>query len=337
MAKLTTNLKVLLLNTENLFLLSDQKLTAEHLNLDEAQWKRLSTSIYENKPLIKTKALAQAIKKHNPDILMLIEVGGLESLQNFNKLFLDDTYSPALIEGNSDRHIDVGFLVRKNIGFYFDVVSNKNRPINFLYSREREAAQNNPKAIQSHKFSRDAAELHLFTKDREKPFMIFVLAHLKSRLDPDNVDPGGFERRQAELKTLIEIYQELEAKHHNIPICVSGDLNGRAAINQPDTEFKLIYEKTLLKDVGDLAQLPEDQRATYYQIGRNSKPEGKQLDYCFLNPKLAELLNTQSVLVHRYEDHLGLPFDPPTTLGAKTNLPSDHYPLIFEIQNLVLT
>jgi hypothetical protein len=334
---ITTNLKILLINAENLFLLSDQEISHDHLKLDEGQWQRLSTSVYENKSLLKTRALAHAILEENPDLILLCEVGGLESLRNFNRLFLNDQYSAALVEGNSDRNIDVGFLVRKGLGYYFDLVSNKNRSINYLYPHERQSlaagmATAGGKTIQSHRFSRDAAELHLFLHNRDNPFLIFLLTHLKSRLDPDGIDPNGFERRQAEMRTLLEIYEDLERRFDGkVPILMGGDLNGQAGRHAPDLEFSEIYQRTKLEDVCELAKLPHENRATYYQVGRNHKVEGRQLDYCFLSPTLAPYLKTESVHVYRYRDHLGIPLDPPTTLEAKTLLPSDHYPLVFEL------
>ena len=204
------NLKFCFLNAENLFLMFDGVPSKLELpNLSESKWQRLSTSTYENKPLQKCLDLAKSLKEINADIVMLCEVGGFESLKNFNDLFLDETYSPALTEGNSNRNIDVGFLVRKNMDFYFDLQSNKHRSINYLYPHERDSLKTNypinlamPSAM-SHKFSRDVAELRLFKKNIEKPFLLILLTHLKSRLDPEGIDPGGFERRQAELKTLI--------------------------------------------------------------------------------------------------------------------------------------
>lgn len=341
MTPLSLNLKVLLLNVENLFLLSDQQFTPEHLKLDEVQWQKLSTSIYSNKPLQKAKALAQVIFETKPDLILLCEVGGLESLRNFNQLFLNDQYSAALVEGNSDRNIDVGFLIRKDLGVYFDITTNKNRSINYLYPHERDSLDAGltaiaGKPIQSHKFSRDAAELHLFMRDRNQPFLIVILTHLKSRLDPQFKDPGGFERRQAECTALLEIYQELEEKfQHKVPIAIAGDMNGLALKATPETEFAQIYQKTQLEDVCELAALPVDQRATYFQVGRSHRPpEGRQIDYCFLSPLLQKYLKKESVQVYRYKDHLGLPFDPPTTLDAKMMLPSDHYPLVFELAGL---
>lgn len=340
MSPVITNLKVLLLNAENLFLLSDQKLTLDHLSLTEAAWQKLSTSIYDNKSLLKLRALAHIFKTENPDLILFCEVGGLESLKNFNHLFLNDAYSPALIEGNSDRHIDVGFLVRKEIGFYFDVISNKNRSLNFLYPHEIEYNRHHQnsesaKLYTSHKFSRDVAELHFFEKDPNKPFLITLLTHLKSRLDPQFVDPNGFERRRAELGSLVEIYQELETKYKGqVPILVAGDFNGQATKQEPEPEFAELYSKTNLIDVCDLASLSKEQRATYFQVSRSNRAEGRQIDYCFLSPRLQAHLKPGSVRVHRYQDHKGLPLDPPTSLDAKSLLPSDHYPLIFELEQI---
>lgn len=337
MADVLQSLKLMLYNTENLFLLSDQKLSAEHTKLDENQWQKLSTSIYENKPILKTKHIAKIILDESPDIVMLCEVGGLESLQNFNRLFLNEGYHCALMEGNSDRNIDVGFLIKKSLPFYFDLMSNKNRSINYLYPHERQSVDtkypDKVKTTQSHRFSRDAAELHLFTNNREKPFLIILLAHLKSRLDPAGVDPNGFERRQAELKTLIEIYKELLAKK-NCPMIVAGDFNGNASHTATDKEFQPLYDETELADVLRIAQLTLDKSATYYQVGRNQSIEGRQIDYCFLSKELAPYLDKKSAFVYRYKDYQGLESDPPKTMDQKLNFPSDHYPIFFNLIQL---
>jgi endonuclease/exonuclease/phosphatase family metal-dependent hydrolase len=329
-------MKLMWLNAENLFLLSDQVLKPEHLKLDEIQWQKLSTSVFDNKPLNKTKQLAKLILEKNPDILMLCEVGGLESLKNFSSLFLGDSYSPALIEGNSDRNIDIGFLIKKNLPYYFDINSNRHRLLHFLYPHEREnldipdVGKGGRQA--SHKFSRDVAELHLFTQDKEKPFLVLLATHLKSRLDHDGIDPSGFQRRRAELKTLLEIYREMESRFGSkVPIVVAGDMNGNASHTETDLEFQEIYSTTGLKDVGQLAGLAPEKRATYYQVGRNLKSEGRQLDYCFLSPAAQPCFTPTKLDFYRYRDEIGLELPPPTTLDAKLSLPSDHYPIYFEL------
>lgn len=328
--KETTRLKIILLNAENLFLLFDHKVDSEILKLDELQWQKLSSSIFENKPIRKARNLAKIFTDTQADIVMLCEVGGLESLKNFNELFLNSEYSAALIEGNSDRNIDVGFLVRKTSQFYFDLMSNKNRAINFLYPHERNPALKLP----SHKFSRDVAELKLFRKSADDPFLILMLSHLKSRLDHDGIDPQGFQRRKAELETYLQLYKETTERHPKTPILVAGDFNGNAGRNQTDEEFRKIYTETDLEDVLELAQIPNEQRATFYQIRHSGRADGRQIDFCFLSDKLKPHLKTATTNVFRYKYDNGFEIDTPQSIDAKLSLPSDHYPVIFELENL---
>lgn len=324
------------MNAENLFLLFDQKPHKDLHQYDETQWQKLSSSIYENKPLKKCFDLQKTLNDINADIILLCEVGGPESLNNFNEYFLEKKYSPALIEGNSDRNIDVGFLIKKDLNFYYDLLSNKHRPINYLYPHERQSIETNyPAKVTSHRLSRDCVELRLFERDREKPFLIFLLTHLKSRLDPERKDPGGQERRAAELKTVIEIYQELTQKYPDIPISLCGDFNGDAGRTQPEQEFKLIYEMTDLDDVLELVQAKKDSRATFYQIRNGGRVDGKQIDFAFINSALKKYLKPEGAYVYRYKDEFGFSIDAPTSLDAKLQLPSDHYPLIFEFEQLL--
>ncbi len=324
--KETTNLKLTLLNAENLFLLFDHPPGPESLKMTEAQWQKLSSSIYENKNLAKAKELAKSINDMDPDIAMLCEVGGVESLKNFNELFLGGKYLTALIEGNSDRNIDVGFLIRKELPYYFDLLTNKNRSIKFNYP--------NDKSGNSLKFSRDAVELRLFQKESQKPFLILLLTHLKSRLDPERVDPNGFERRKAELKTLVEIVRETQTKHPNVPMIVAGDFNGNASKASTDPEFLPIYEQTSLLDVLEVDQVPQELRATFVQVKNGQKAEGRQLDYCFLSKETQAYLKRQSASVYYYKDEFGFKIDKPLSLDAKLQLPSDHYPIVFELEKI---
>ena len=329
------NLSIGLLNAENLFLLFDQELPKNYLKLEEPQWQKLSQSVYENKPLFKTIQIAQTIQSMNVDILQLTEVGGLESLKNLNKYFLDDQFSPILIEGNSDRSIDVGFLIRKNSDFYFDLLTHKNRLIDFLYPHERLSKKTNyPPQITSHKMSRDCAELRLFKKDVNKPFLILLLTHLKSPLDPERIDPAGTERRTAELKTCVQIYNELKIEFKDCPVILSGDFNGNASKNNTEKEFLDIYTKTDLTDILELAEIPQNERSTFIQIRSGFRAEGRQIDYCFIPESLNSNFVKTSAKVYEYKDGYGSNLKRPDTLEQKMALPSDHYPLIFNLENI---
>lgn len=329
-------LKFGLHNVENLFLLFDQKdIPSNYLKLSESLWQKLSDSVYESKELNKCIQLAQIIKEKSPDIMMLCEVGGAESLNNFNKLFLDDQYQVALLEGNSDRNIDVGYLVKKESPFFYDITSNRHRPLNFLYPHEVTSKKTGyPVKKDSQYFSRDCVELRLFTKSKDQPFLILLLTHLKSRLDPDRIDPGGLEKRAAELNTCLTIYKELRSQFTDVPIIFSGDMNGFAGKPNTDPEFIPIYTETDFQDVLEIADVNLKERTTFYQIKNGGKVDGKQIDYCFISSQLTTKLIKSTALVYRYKDAFGLPLNEPKSLDEKLKLASDHYPLFFDLENI---
>ncbi|MBC7753897.1 MAG: hypothetical protein H7Z71_06645 [Moraxellaceae bacterium] len=322
-----SNLKFCQINAENLFLLFDHPLPPNYLKLEKRQWESLTTSVFENKPLQKVISLAGALKDIDADIVMLNEVGGLESLKNFNHYFLDEKYSPILVEGNSDRSIDVGFLIKKNLPFYFDLFSHKNKEIDLAY------ASNLDKKT-TYRFSRDCAELRLFKSDVNQPFLIILLTHLKSPLDPERIDAGGVLRRASELRACVDIYNELRTQNPMVPIMFCGDFNGAAGRIQTDVEFAYLYANTDLEDVLELAQIPVDERHTFIQVRSGFRSEGRQIDYCFLPDLLKPKLKTRSARAYVYKDLFGSTLKRPDTLEQKAQLPSDHYPLIFTLENM---
>lgn len=330
------NLRFGLLNAENLFLLFDQSVPPHFDKMTEAQWQRLSSSVYENKPLKKNLEIAKIFNEEQPDIMMLCEVGGPESLRNFNEMFLRSDYNPYLIEGNSDRNIDIGFLVKKELDFRFELKTNKNRELNFLYPHEALSQKTGyPIRRESQLFSRDCAELHLFSSNKDEPFLIILLAHLKSRLDPEKIDPGGVERRSAEFRTCLMIYKELSQKFSNTPIIFCGDMNGYAGRDTPvDSEFAVLYKETDLLDILEIINLGPEQRATFYQIKNGGYADGRQIDYCFLPASLHANVNLKNSYVYRYKDEFGFPLQAPNSVLSKMNLPSDHYPIFFTLENL---
>jgi hypothetical protein len=129
-------MRVAQINAENLFLFFDEELPANWKELNEKGWQKLSRASVQNKSLKKTLWLAESLKEIDADFVMVNEVGGEESLSNFAKFFLDDQYTPYVIEGNSDRGIDIGYLVKKTITHRFELHTHKNRPIQFLYPHD---------------------------------------------------------------------------------------------------------------------------------------------------------------------------------------------------------
>ncbi len=317
--------KLMQLNAENLFIYLDEELPADMQAINELEWQNFSKASVPNKPLNKIQALAESILDINPDIIGLNEVGGGESLENFNRIFLNDRFVPYLIEGNSDRGIDVGYLVSKNwIGDKkIELVSHKNRPIQFNYPHE---LLRNPKAP-SLLFSRDCAELRVSTGSDEAKMILF-LVHLKSKLDREGIDPFGNLRRKAEVSTLIQIYKEAKAKLPDAHFVVMGDLNGIARSDSCDPEFEEIYQSTDLKNALELADIEKEYATTQVQFTRQNGRELLQFDYIFLSENLQAKLIKEQTYVYRYKNDLGIYSSLPTNFDQKLLLPSDHYPVV---------
>jgi hypothetical protein len=327
-------LRVAQINAENLFLFFNQELPPQWNQLSEKEWQKLSQASVPNKSLKKTLWLAQSLLAIDADFLMVNEVGGEESLRNFAQYFLEDRYRAHVIEGNSDRGIDIGYLVKKDLAATVELLTHKSRPINFIYPHEKVSnayhEKTSPeKIIETHYFSRDCAELRVFVAGAKTPSLIFLLVHLKSKLDPDGIDPQGRERRAAELKTLVEIYQEVRSEFGaNVPVIVGGDFNGSMHREKGEKEFLPIYEATDLENVFYLLERDIQASMTQIQFARNGQALLLQIDYLLVNPILKKELIAEETYVFRYLSDLGVKMGVPQTLDQRLVLPSDHYPIV---------
>ncbi len=321
----TCRLKCIVFNAENLFLLSDFHWDGDIQKITEREWQELNRSTPQrNKELYKLNAIKEMIFKEDPDLILLCEVGGYESLANFNRLFLTSRYEVALIEGNSNRGIDVGYLIKKNLQFRLQLESYKDRDIKLIYPHE--GLRSKP-----YFFSRDVSELSIYKNSSQTPFLVFFLVHLKSRLDPERIDPNGFERRKAEVKALIEIYKERRQKWGaDCSMVIAGDFNGNASSANSDEEFAPIHSCGDFKDIFELAQTPTEQRGSFLAMPRGQKLDLKQIDFVFLNSAAQSLLQLESVQTLRFRTPRGT--DLPQNLDEKLSLASDHIPLVFTLQ-----
>lgn len=335
---LSRPLRIAVYNVENLFVLFDQLPMGDVRALSEDAWQRLSISTTPNKSLRNVLGVARAIDELDPDFVLLSEVGGPESLENFNRCFLGGRFKTFLIEGNSDRGIDLAFLARADLNFRYDLISHRNRPLGFLYPHERQSKSSGyveiPSAkIESHRFSRDLLELRVYPDAQPQaaaePVLILLAVHLKSQLDPERIDPGGRDRRRAELEKLVEIWREIESEFSGrVPVLIGGDFNGNAAKTATDPEFAALYEKTPLLDVLEIAQVPVEARTTFAQVYSGGRSRGRQLDYLFVPPSMATQVRPEETRVHQYRDETGRAIESPTTMDEKRLLPSDHYPVL---------
>lgn len=321
-------IRCVLWNTENLFLFLDEQPTQSLDTLPEKAWKRLSTSIYKTKPLHQLLRMQQIIFELDPDILLLVEVGGRESLENLNRLFLKDQYEVCLVEGNSDRAIDVGYLIKKNRFNNVNLKSFKDHLLpNFSVIEKLNQETLEHYVPKPWKFSRDVSMLKL---DSEGRSFIFLLTHLKSKREIRAIDPKSRDRRRAEVHGLCEIYNTIKTENPDIPIFVCGDFNGEVAGDHKEEDFAQIHAETDLKDVFELLQL--EAKPTFYVL-RGRKFLGARLDYILMGEKFKNRIHGNPY-VYAYKDAKGREWPLPPTSAQKHTWPSDHLPIVFEISPL---
>lgn len=263
----------------------------------------------DQKPSEKVQWIANIINEISPDILMFCEAGGCESIDLFNSKYLNDFYTPYLIPGNSDRGIEIGYIVRKNLPFTFHHISHKEKG-----------------------FSRDVSELRIYKNNKIE--LITLLVHLKSKWDREGNDPLGFTKRSQEISTLLEIYNNLSIQFPNCPIIISGDFNGVAQRDNCEREFRDIYKKTALLDVLEILNVPPEDRISYVHFAKDGKSECFQLDYIFLPLTLQDKIKKEESGIYLFKDPFGATLSIPKNSFERYALPSDHYPLVLSLDFL---
>ena len=278
--------------------------------LTEPKWQLLSTSFYPNKELSKILEIKKILQTHSPDIIMLIEVGGAESLHNFNQFFLNNEYKPYISATNSDRGIDFGFLVK-----------NKSRLNVKLKTFTKEKLKNGKK------FARGLFELKIVGEDNNlKAF--FYLTHLKSKLDLEKKDFEGRGQREAEVNFILDHFKQMEIKYPGVPLILGGDLNGIIFKNETEPELSL-FQKNSYLDALELLNRPVEERVSYFYFDKNQNRNDMQLDYMLLNKRFKNIVKPNSRILGF--DPQYSPF-PPEKLAEKQKMPSDHLPYYLEIE-----
>jgi endonuclease/exonuclease/phosphatase family metal-dependent hydrolase len=313
-----TELKICEFNLENLFISMEYYRGQDLKTLSEEDWQAAALPQLRSiqKPLSKLWAIAEAIDDIAPDVLMLIEVGGSDSLSNLNKHFLGDRFVPYFVQGNSRRGIDLGFLVRKGLPFQTEAFSNRETPVEVNTYQGRYISR----------FSRDVAELRLSSEKGLE--LILLLTHLKSKLGSQQ-DILGKDVRTGEAFALAEIYQRTRSTFRGTPVIVGGDFNNSLA----SLELEQVL-RTDLTDFHDHLGTPEEERFSlvHFDVAENPRPQ--ILDYLLVSPELKDRIVASKSFTYRYKGFHQIPLLPPGSYRARNQLPSDHYPLVLTIQLL---
>jgi hypothetical protein len=275
------------------------------------KWQLFTSSFFPNKPLDKLFAIRDMIQELDPDLLFLVEVGGAESLENFNKYFLNDEYKVYCEPSNSDRGIDTGYMVHKRLPYQVKI-KNHVKPV--LSSGK--------------KFSRGLLELQLSLDS--KIVYINYLLHLKSKLNMKRTDFEGRGQRAAEVEYISNLYSKTSKKFDRVPITISGDFNGVIYKEDTEEEFKDLME-TGVQDVFEILNKPIEKRMSYCYFNFQGTRFPMQLDYFMISPSFTDKIGQDSKLIGFQAPYLDT-FDLPNSLKEKRDLPSDHHPLLIYLK-----
>ncbi len=217
-------------NAENFYLLLDAAYDRAALDaLEESEYLAMNASIYNpNKSRAKIAEIARIILENDFDLVGLCEVGGMETLAAFNRIYLDDRYECYLHEENSTRGIFVGALLRKG-----------------MFPRAR------AKNVRG-QFSRNLLRLDL--GHAAGGLEVFVV-HLKSQRDSD----WGIERRLREVARLSAAVRRRRC-------VVMGDFNGILVPGESQFEYAEFLALPF-RDVLEATGVPKESRRTHYYFG----------------------------------------------------------------------
>lgn len=266
------------------------------------------------------QGVAQAISESNPDILVLEEVEGLQSLADFDKNYLQNIYNPILLPGNDARGIEIGFLIKKDLPLKVVTETHKD----MTWKDPAEGMREVPL------FSRDLPVLLFYGINddpaKTKPLFAVVGNHGKSKRNR----PG--DRLSQVLRTaqyeaaskIIESYYQRFGPQ--FPILMAGDFN-----TDVRTSPEVASLKGDLKDALDLVQYPTDARVTQTFHPRNGPTQKSQLDGVLLSPSLSPFVT--SAAIYRYKDASGRIKPIPETYDQRSLNPSDHFPIVVDLSS----
>lgn len=264
--------RVATFNAENFYLLLDRDYSLEEFAaLGDEQVQQMNASIYNpNKSLAKIARIAATILEQDFDLVGLVEVGGLETLHNFNRYYLDSRYDCYLHEENSRRGIFVGALVKKG---------------RFARVRARNVAGS---------FSRNLLELRLVNRKTE--LRVYVL-HLKSHLGQEN----GIEMRLKEVDQLCQLLP----RHDCV---VMGDFNGILIPGLHQFEFQAFLDLPF-RDVLEAMGVPPAERATHYYFDPGPRFNQLDYMFCSNDVQILDAGTLTDFVPANRDEKLWLPSD----------------------------
>ena len=290
-----------------------KNLISRELALKMKDGKKIADSGYSEyaKPLEQLQGIAQLIKKNKPMIILGIEIENMKILADFDRQFIEDQYEEFLIDGNDERGIDVGLLVRKDLPLEIDVESHKNLVVT---------------ATGELVFSRDLPSYTIREKGFSKPLLTIYGTHFKSQRN-SNGDPRSVKKRTQQAKAASLIILDYQRQFPEDRIMISGDFNNDLRFAEDFSDLK----KLGLKDAFDISTgetVPFKERGTQFFFNGRGEATISQLDATLFNDVAVKQKIVKSARILNFLDKDGNEYPIPRTYNEREEMPSDHRPTL---------
>jgi endonuclease/exonuclease/phosphatase family metal-dependent hydrolase len=207
-----------------------------------------------------TRHTAMVIRDVKPDILGVVEAESRSALQDFSRILLPAVGGAAfehvmLIDGNDDRGIDVGIMLKQE------------------YEIEEIRSHVDDRDAKGIIFSRDCPEYRVTTPSGQR--IVVLVNHLKSKGFGNQTSNDAKRRRQAQ--RVAEIYRR-QQQEGEANLVVLGDFN-----DTPGSDpLAPLLGGTDLKDITTHPKFKSDGRPGTFENGT----QADKIDYVLLSPAL---------------------------------------------------
>jgi endonuclease/exonuclease/phosphatase family metal-dependent hydrolase len=281
-------------------------------NLENFSFKRTEDGL----PTKKVQDIANIILDQRPDVIILQEVHTKEAIGDFVMTMLQDRYRVEYIEGEKGTSHHITFLIKKSLHVRYEIRSHMGEKwFDPTLGEEVEL------------FSRDFPALILWAPEKSvRPSLIVFGNHGKSMNDRPG-DPDSALLRGAQILRMQKIAKEMREEFgRHVPMVIAGDFNSNLTDSSVIHPLRKIFE-----DAFDLSPVPREyyERVTHTYHGAH-EVELAPLDAFFVNKPLRD--HVLSIRVYRYRDKEGNLIPLPSSLEERLLQPSDHFPVILDIE-----
>jgi len=257
-------------------------------------------------------AMGKAINEMNPDLMAVEEIESLDLLQTFSEDFLRDQYKAVILVGNSNRRVQIGFLIKRDLPLKFEM--HGFHEMESIYQGEVKES-----------FSRDLPVIIVRRIDNDRPVMAIAGTHYKSKGWDTPEDPQNVIRRKIQVEETVGIMQMIRSRYgRSLPVILAGDFNNDLPTA---TEFDPLFRYGF-RDSLDLHYKKDDWgRVTHAYCVPKQQTNYAQLDgilYNFPNVPGPILMDAD---VYHYKNDAGVEKRTPRNIFERNENPSDHFPI----------